>query len=127
MLKKQRKILIFIIFLMITCFVALIWLSCDQIELQKKQRQHVDYTYKNFAANNKSVTDGVIILAYHRILKDSVTTSVAQKVSQNPQLHEYNVNESEFVKQMAWLKNNSSVWSMATFLNKVQDLSLIHI
>ncbi|MEX0380668.1 polysaccharide deacetylase family protein [Leuconostoc sp. MS02] len=121
MLKKQRKILIFIIFLMMTCFVALIWLSCEQIGFQKRQRQHVDYTYKDFAANNKAVTDGVIILAYHRILKNSVTTSVAQKVSQNPQLHEYNVNEPEFVKQMAWLKKNSSVWSMTTFLKKVQD------
>ncbi|WP_185696112.1 polysaccharide deacetylase family protein [Weissella viridescens] len=56
-----------------------------------------------YAGMFQKESNGVTVLTYHRILKDSELNRVMRHVSSNDQLHEYNVTETEFKKQMDFL------------------------
>lgn len=112
MKKISRMSVLIVICIMISLFFLMTLVVFKQERWQKKIDQKVDYTYRDFAQKNKNVKDGVIVLAYHRILKNNKTVDFAKKVSKNPQLQQYNVAQNEFIRQMKWLKdNNVSVWS----------------
>lgn len=110
MSKKNRLTLLSLILLMIMCLGAMIWFGIDQSEKQIQTEQKTDYNYQDFASKNAQTTDGVLVLAYHRILKEDTTVRIAQNISKNPQLQQYNVDQSTFVKQMKWLKKIKSAF-----------------
>lgn len=125
MSKKNRLTLLSLILLMIMCLGAMIWFGIDQSEKQIQTEQKTDYNYQDFASKNAQTTDGVLVLAYHRILKEDTTVRIAQNISKNPQLQQYNVDQSTFVKQMKWLKKNKiSVWSMKDFIKHTKQRSI---
>jgi len=50
--------------------------------------------------------NGIMVFCYHRVVKGTVPTQIAQKLSNNSQLHEFNVPASEFAAQMKELHDN---------------------
>lgn len=104
MKRTSRMSVLIVICIMISLFFLMTFVVFKQEHQQEKIDQKVDYTYRDFAQKNKNVKDGVIVLAYHRILKNNKTVDFAKKVSKNPQLQQYNVAQNEFIRQMKWLK-----------------------
>ncbi len=110
MTNKKRRLVLYMILTMVTLLILMFFSGIQQGKARQKVTQKVDYSYLNFAEKNSNVKDGVIVLAYHRILKNNATVSFAQKISKNPQLQEYNVSQDEFIRQMDWLKRIISVF-----------------
>ncbi|AFS40496.1 MAG: polysaccharide deacetylase family protein [Leuconostoc gelidum] len=122
MTKKKRRLVLYMILTMVALLILMFFSGLQQGKARQKVTQKVDYSYLNFAEKNSNVKDGVIVLAYHRILKNNATVSFAQKISKNPQLQEYNVSQDEFIKQMNWLKKNHiSIWSMSQFIEHTKN------
>lgn len=122
MAKKNRIWLLITILTMLFFLGGMVYFALQQGKLQIKTEQKVSYNYKNFAENNQYTTDGVIVLAYHRILKKTNVVNYARNISKNPQVQQYNVDQDEFIKQMVWLKKHHvSVWSTTEFINHVKN------
>ncbi|GEA94308.1 polysaccharide deacetylase family protein [Weissella viridescens] len=79
---------------------------------------HAHSTLPAYSGMFHQESNGVTVLTYHRILKDSGLNRAAKHVSSNDQLHEYNVTETEFKKQMDFLaKKHVKVISYEEMLN----------
>jgi len=117
MMKRYRLIILLFILVMLFISFMMIYFGVQQGNKQQQIERKVDYSYKNFAKTNSNVKDGVLVLAYHRILKKNAAVEFAQDVSKNPQLQQYNVDQTIFMHQMKWLKSHHiSVWSMDEFI-----------
>lgn len=51
-------------------------------------------------------TNGIMILCYHRILRDTAATTVSKALSNNRQLHDYALSYSDFESQMNYLREH---------------------
>lgn len=51
--------------------------------------------------------NGIMVFCYHRILDDNQVVKVDEKLSSNSQFHDFNVNVSDFKKQMNYLAADS--------------------
>lgn len=85
-----------------------------QTEKFVKSEEMTDFSYTRLPNE-----DGVIILCYHRVLEDNMIVDSVSKVSQNSQLHQFNVFLSEFQQQMKDLKKRGvSILTMEQFIEK---------
>lgn len=121
MTKKNRLLVLGLICLMLTMAGLMILAGLRRDNQPELVAKKIDYTYRDFAKKHANIKDGVIVLAYHRILQKNEVVNFAQKVSKNPQLQEYNVSQDNFNAQMAWLKKeNISVWSSDDLIKHVK-------
>ncbi|MGX7043049.1 polysaccharide deacetylase family protein [Leuconostoc holzapfelii] len=130
MTKRNRLLVFLLICVMLGTGVLMIFKGLKPNYQPDMVAKKVDYTYRDFAAKHADIKDGVIVLAYHRILKDNQVVNFAQRVSKNPQLQEYNVSQAVFNAQMAWLKQERiSVWSSDELLAhiKANDIKGKHV
>lgn len=67
--------------------------------------------------------NGILILCYHRILKEDYTMDkIATKITNNAQFHEYAVFDQEFKKQILYLKkHNVKIISMDEAINLIKS------
>ncbi|MFD1456582.1 polysaccharide deacetylase family protein [Levilactobacillus lanxiensis] len=85
-------------------------------------KQHETEESYALPARYEKMKDGIMVFCYHRVLKDSMSTEIAQKLSNNSQLHEFNVPASAFAKQMAFLKKHHiKVISASTMTRMIQS------
>ncbi len=130
MTKRNRLLVFLLICVMLGTGVLMIFTGLKPNYQPDMVAKKVDYTYRDFAEKHADIKDGVIVLAYHRILKDNQVVNFAQRVSKNPQLQEYNVSQAVFNAQMAWLKQERiSVWSSDELLAhiKAKDIKGKHV
>ncbi|WP_203642553.1 polysaccharide deacetylase family protein [Levilactobacillus andaensis] len=87
--------------LLFTVIFSLGWTYHHQASQQSR-------TQESYAlpARYQQLKDGIMIFCYHRILADSLPTRIAQGLSTNSQLHEFNVPASEFAAQMKYLHDH---------------------
>ena len=100
---KFSKKNIFLI-LMFGLIAILVFMSTRETKkyVQDGKKEQPDFAYESLLKDN----DGIIVLCYHRVLKDTVVTNFAYSISHNSQLHEYNVFLQDFEQQMTFLKKN---------------------
>ena len=100
---KFSKKNIFLI-LMFGLIAILVFMSTRETKKYVKdgKKEQPDFAYESLLKDN----DGIIVLCYHRVLKDTVVTNFAYSISHNSQLHEYNVFLQDFEQQMTFLKKN---------------------
>lgn len=103
--------------LLVTLVFSLGWTYQQQAG---KQHQTADsYALPKRYAKMK---DGIMVFCYHRVLKNDVSTQVAETLSNNSQLHEFNVPANQFAEQMAFLhKHHVKVISATTMARMVQS------
>ena len=90
--------------------------------VKESKKEQPDFAYESLLQDN----DGIIVLCYHRVLKDTPITSFASTISQNSQLHEYNVFLEDFEKQMEFLKENHiSVLTSEQLISKINKKEVI--
>jgi len=87
--------------LLLTVVFSLGW----TYQQQASQQHHTQDSYA-LPARYRQLKNGIMIFCYHRVLADSLPTRVAQKLSTNSQLHEFNVPASEFAAQMKYLHDH---------------------
>lgn len=89
---------------------------------RQASKQHQTEESYALPARFKHMKNGIMVFCYHRVLKHSVPTEIAQTLSNNSQLHEFNVPADEFAAQMAFLKKHHvNVISATTMTRMVQS------
>lgn len=84
---------------------------------------------ENFALANsdKQLQNGIMVLCYHRVLDDNAAVKTIEDLTPNNQLHAYNVNLSQFKKQMAYLaRHHIKVISTAQMVTMLQKHRTVH-
>lgn len=85
-------------------------------------KQHQTEESYALPARYRKMKNGIMVFCYHRVLKHSASTQIAQTLSNNSQLHEFNVPADEFAAQMAYLKKHHvKVISATTMARMVQS------
>ncbi|MHC9537445.1 polysaccharide deacetylase family protein [Dellaglioa sp. BT-FLS60] len=99
----NRKIMIGIILIVM---IGAIFMRVDHagMTMSKEEAHEQLETDKKITLNQSK--KGIVVLCYHRILKDDKLVSLGQKMSTNSQLHQFNVNISKFKQQMSYLKQH---------------------
>ncbi|GKT03849.1 polysaccharide deacetylase family protein [Furfurilactobacillus sp. WILCCON 0119] len=74
------------------------------------------------SARDQHKQNGIMVFCYHRVLNDTDTVKLDERLSPNSQFHDFNVNLSTFKKQMAALKRDHvtviSTTQMTQMLNE---------
>jgi len=77
-------------------------------------------------AEYEKMSNGIMVLCYHRILGDDWSTRTIRGLSPNSQLHEFNVPADQFAQQMAYLHNHHvkviSADTMAAMVQRHQPI-----
>ncbi|WP_143462559.1 polysaccharide deacetylase family protein [Levilactobacillus enshiensis] len=74
-----------------------------QRQANKQHRTQESYV---LPARYQQLKNGIMVFCYHRVLADTLPTRLAQGLSTNSQLHEFNVPASEFAAQMKFLHDH---------------------
>lgn len=120
--RKYNIIVALFIAVSIALLAGMVFWGMKQGELQKEIEKTIAYDYDGFATDNADIKDGVIVLAYHRMLNRTPGVKAGQKLSKNPQLQQYNVNSDVFIDQMKWLHDNDiNVMTMDEFIADTRD------
>lgn len=98
---RKRKMIVGIVLLFV---MAVIFIMVHQggVTLAKDEAREQLNSNKKITLNQSK--KGIVVLCYHRILKDGNLVDLVQNMSENSQLHQFNVNLSKYKKQMAYLK-----------------------
>lgn len=92
----------------------------SQTEQLIKNEKTPDFSYRRLPDE-----DGVIILCYHRVLEDNVVVNSVSKISQNSQLHRFNIFLNDFKQQIKDLKKRKvSIFTMKQFIEKCEKKEL---
>ncbi|ELY8689088.1 polysaccharide deacetylase family protein [Enterococcus faecalis] len=92
----------------------------SQTEQLIKNEKTPDFSYRRLPDE-----DGVIILCYHRVLEDNVVVNSVSKISQNSQLHRFNIFLNDFKQQIKDLKKRKvSIFTMKQFIEKWEKKEL---
>ncbi|KRN02072.1 polysaccharide deacetylase [Levilactobacillus senmaizukei DSM 21775 = NBRC 103853] len=107
--------------LLIGLIVTLVFGLGWTFQRQAVQQQQAKESYA-LPARFQHVKNGIMVFCYHRILENSWSTQTAQQLSNNSQLHEFNVPADQFEAQMAYLvKHHVKVISAATMTKMVRQ------
>jgi len=87
--------------LLLTLVFSLGWTYHHQAD----QQVHAQESYA-LPARYRQLKDGIMVFCYHRVLADTVPTKLAQSLSTNSQLHEFNVPVDKFAEQMKFLHDH---------------------
>lgn len=68
-----------------------------------EQPEHESFSLPSRYQHKKN---GIIVLCYHRVLQDSVPTRIIRTLSNNSQLHQFNVPSDQFNRQMVYLHDH---------------------
>lgn len=118
----QEKNVILLVMLLIIGFLVIMSTRETEEYVKESKKEQPDFAYESLLQDN----DGIIVLCYHRVLKDTPITSFASTISQNSQLHEYNVFLEDFEKQMEFLKENHiSVLTSEQLISKINKKEVI--
>lgn len=64
--------------------------------------------------------NGIMVLCYHRIVKDNLSNNVIRKLTNNSQIHEYAIDVNTFQKQLDYLKKRG-----VRFISMQQMLEMV--
>lgn len=107
----------FLIAIVFTLALVFLGISIGKDDLYRKSAHNPKFA---IAAAETTKKNGLAILNYHRILDDSFTLRTVKKVTNNNQLHDYNITTQEFKQQILALKKaNVKFVSLA----KAEDLA----
>ena len=110
---RLRKFLLAFLMLVSICSFALVF------QQQAVKRQHSTARYA-LPEQYRHVKNGIVVFCYHRVLKDSWSTQVIRHLSNNSQLHQFNVSANKFACQMAYLHDHHiTVISPATMTKMI--------
>lgn len=92
-------------------FILLIICSLIVATASSIRRVHAEQAINKELASStlpqsEKKTNGIMILCYHRILKPSLATTIAQSLSNNRQLHDYAITTTVFRSHLAYLKKH---------------------
>lgn len=104
--------------LLVALLLTLVFTLGWTYQKQASKQQHTEESYA-LPARYRHMKNGIMVFCYHRVLKDSMSTEIAQKLSNNSQLHEFNVPASAFAAQMAFLKKHHVRVISATTMTKM--------
>ncbi|QIL46787.1 polysaccharide deacetylase family protein [Vagococcus coleopterorum] len=116
---KYKKINYLLIVLILVFGVAGLFFKQDkqQRQLNNNVSNKVYDSYGDFEGDGV----GAVVLCYHRILEPSKVLSIGQELSENSQLHSFNVSSTEFEKQMEYLvKNKIKVITMDELASRLK-------
>lgn len=117
-IKNNLILLFFTIFFSGLC-ILLFYQINESYSMEMKKKPKFEY------ANIFDDDSGVVILCYHRILKNTPVTKTMATISDNSQLHEYNVWLDDFEKQMNFFKKNSiPILSVEQLTEKISNKSI---
>ncbi|KRN93130.1 polysaccharide deacetylase family protein [Pediococcus stilesii] len=91
----------FLIAIGFTIFLVFLGISIGKDDLHSKPANNPKFAIAAVETNKKN---GLAILNYHRVLNDSLTLRTVKKVTNNNQLHDYNITTQEFKNQILELK-----------------------
>lgn len=107
--------------LLIGLIVALVFGLGWTFQRQAVQQQQAKESYA-LPTKFKQLKNGIMVFCYHRILENSWSTQTAKHLSNNSQLHEFNVPANQFEAQMAYLvKHHVKVISADTMTKMVRQ------
>ncbi|WP_125582979.1 polysaccharide deacetylase family protein [Levilactobacillus cerevisiae] len=107
--------------LLVVLLLTLVFTLGWTYENQASKQQDTEASYA-LPARYQKMKNGIMVFCYHRVLKTSMTTEIAEKLSNNSQLHEFNVPASAFAAQMKFLKQHHvRVISATTMARMVQS------
>lgn len=99
-------------------YLTIIGIVCFFIFSQTEQFIENEKT-TDFSYTRLPDEDGVIILCYHRVLEDNIIVNSVSKISQNSQLHQFNIFLNDFKQQVKDLKERRvPVFTMEQFFEK---------
>lgn len=112
--------------LLVSLLVTLIFTLGWTAHRQADHQQHMQAGYA-LPAQYQHVKNGIMVFCYHRVLQDSLPTRLVQGLSNNSQLHEFNVPLDQFKSQMKFLKDHHvQVISADTMTQMVRSGKPIH-
>jgi len=121
MTKTTRK---WILGLIIVVFISLV-----AVNVRKSTKFELG-TRENYAlaSSDTKIKNGIMVFCYHRILNDNDTmVKSVESLTPNNQLHVYNVNVSEFKKQMQFLhQHHIKVISTAQMISMLKNNQPVH-
>jgi len=93
----KHKLKLIPVFLLLSGLLVLTVISSKKT-VEESQALTPEFDYQHLFRQ-----DGMIVLVYHRVLKETTAVKMAKSVSKHTQLHTYNVPLNAFEKQMAYL------------------------
>ncbi|WP_165964699.1 polysaccharide deacetylase family protein [Periweissella cryptocerci] len=97
---KKFMIIIGLVLFLVGVLVIELVSAAQQIQQAAKTQPN----YSNTKAFRSS-ENGIVVLCYHRILKQTDTVKMAEQISQDAQLQTFNVPVNEFAHEMRYLKS----------------------
>ncbi|MHA8110623.1 polysaccharide deacetylase family protein [Lactobacillaceae bacterium Melli_B4] len=99
MTRRVRKIIVWIIAILIVFGMSL----TIHRSVQYDKGGNTNYALDRQSAKSKN---GILVFCYHRIIKDDLGVNVVKRLSDNSQLHDFAVTDSQFKSQMKFLKDH---------------------
>ncbi|MHA8137818.1 polysaccharide deacetylase family protein [Lactobacillaceae bacterium Scapto_B20] len=99
MTRRARKIIVWIVAILIVFGMSL----TIHRTVQYDKGGNTNYALDRQSAKMKN---GILVFCYHRIIKDDLGINIVKSLSDNSQLHDFAVTDSQFKSQMKFLKDN---------------------
>jgi len=120
MTPHSRQSLLVVLMLALVCSLG--WASKRQAVIQ--QRSSESYALPK---QYRQIHNGIMVFCYHRVLRNSWSTRAIRHLSNNSQLHQFNVPTDQFAYQMAYLHDHHiAVISASTMTKMIAHHQPIH-